>query len=186
MTQFRIFRAAPALLAATLAFAPTLAGAQAVTPSTPLTQPSREAPGAPAPVATTAPTPNPAPAAKHAAARKPAMKPTERVEERINDLHAKLKITPAQAPQWNAFAEVMRANAQGMETAYEARTTGRQKMTAVENMQSYATIADQHAADLRKLAPAFAEVYRVMSDDQKRNADTVFRAPESGGTRRSR
>ncbi len=116
----------------------------------------------------------------------PALTPEQR-EARITELHAKLKITPAQTPQWDAYAAVMRDNARGMGTAFETRGTGRPKMNAVENMQSYAALAEQHAQDLRRLAPAFAGVYNVMSDDQKRNADEVFRDQRlNGGSRRNR
>jgi hypothetical protein len=39
----------------------------------------------------------------------------ERVENRIKDLHAQLHITPAEEPQWNQFAGVMRENAREMD-----------------------------------------------------------------------
>jgi protein CpxP len=35
----------------------------------------------------------------------------ERVERRIKELHTQLRITPAEEPQWNQFAQVMRENA---------------------------------------------------------------------------
>lgn len=193
MTKHRMFRLAPAVFAAALAIPglalPGIAAAQVMSPTMPAMTPSaRESLQAPVP---TAP-PNtqnatPAPARRVAQATRPApVKPTDRVEGRIADLHTRLKITPVQSPQWDAFAGVMRDNARGMETAFDTRTTGRLKMTAVENMQSYATLAEQHAQDLRKLAPAFASLYGVMSDDQKRNADEVFRTerPDAGPRRR--
>ena len=49
-------------------------------------------------------------------------------------------------------------------------------MNAAENMQSYAQIAELHAQDTQKLAAAFQTLYGSMSDAQKKNADTVFRA----------
>lgn len=175
MTKHRMFLLAPAMIAAALAF-PDIATAQAVMPGTPtMTPPAREAVPGPVPAVPNATAPAPARRAVQPARAAPA-KPTDRVEARITELHAKLKITPAQTPQWDAFAAVMRDNARDMHTAFETRTTGRTKMNAVENMQSYAVLAEQHAQDLRRLAPAFAGVYNVMSDDQKRNADEVFRA----------
>jgi protein CpxP len=193
MTKPMMFRLAPAMLVATLGF-PAIAAAQAVTPSTPtMTPPSREAPDGPVP---TAPNVTPAPAprspasrapASHAAAQRAPAKQADRVEARIAELRTKLKITPAQSLQWDAFANVMRDNARGMDSAFESRSSGRPKMNAVENMQSYSTLADQHAQDLRKLTPAFADLYNVMSDEQKRNADEVFRSSGvAGGPRRGR
>src|ERR1700759_2603826 len=52
------------------------------------------------------------PMAGHPAAGKNA---EERVENRIKELHAQLHITPAEEPQWNQFAEVMRENAREMD-----------------------------------------------------------------------
>src|SRR5476649_2994675 len=44
-----------------------------------------------------------------------------RVEQRISELHAKLKITPAQDEQWNKFADVMRDNGHTMGDLYRQR-----------------------------------------------------------------
>jgi hypothetical protein len=193
MTKPMMFRLAPAMLAATLGF-PAIAAAQAVTPSAPtMTPPSREAPDAtpaPAPQSPASRSPAsraPASHTPHAAAQRAPDKQADRVEARIADLRTKLKITPAQTPQWDAFANVMRENARGMDSAFESRSSGRPKMNAVENMQSYSTLADQHAQDLRKLTPAFADLYNIMSEEQKRNADEVFRSSGvAGGPRRGR
>ena len=48
-------------------------------------------------------------------------------------------------------------------------------MTALENLQSYAAVAAEHAQEVQKLVPAFQTLYDTMSDSQKRRADTVFR-----------
>jgi protein CpxP len=109
----------------------------------------------------------------------PAHKPaslTDRVEQHITRLRAQLGITPAQQPQWDQFAAVMRDNAKAMSQTLEQRGTRFASMNASENMQSYAQIAQQHAQDVQKLATAFQPVYESMSDDQKKLADAVFRA----------
>lgn len=100
----------------------------------------------------------------------------ERVEQRITHLHTQLRITPAQQTQWDQFAQVMRENSNDMYQTLEQRGTGFNSMNAAENMQSYARIAEQHAQSTQKLATAFQALYGSMSDDQKKNADTVFRA----------
>jgi protein CpxP len=100
---------------------------------------------------------------------------TERVEQHITRLHAQLNITPAQQAQWDQFAQVMRDNAKNMNQRFEERGTGFASMNAAENMQSYAKLAQQHAQDMQELATAFQALYASMSDDQKRNADAVFR-----------
>ncbi len=58
----------------------------------------------------------PAPAAgKQAMAHTPKGKAVDADEARITDLHAKLKITPAQEDLWSGVTTVMRANAKTME-----------------------------------------------------------------------
>lgn len=104
-----------------------------------------------------------------------ARSPTERVAERIASLHEQLEITPAQATQWNDFAQVMRDNASHMEQRLMQRSQGFGKMSAVDNLNSYAAIAEEHAQDMQRLASAFQPLYNSFSDEQKRIADEVFR-----------
>ena len=101
---------------------------------------------------------------------------SERVEQHITQLHAQLHITPAQQAQWDQFAQVMRGNAKDMDQKLEQRAADFTSMNAVENMQSYAQIAQQHAQDTQKLATAFQTLYGDLSDAQKKNADVLFRA----------
>ena len=100
----------------------------------------------------------------------------ERVEGRIKELHAQLRITPAEKPQWNEFARVMRENARDMDQAFMQRAQQFPTMNAVQNMQSYEQIAEEHAKRVQKLVPAFQKLYDAMPDQQKRLADQVFRA----------
>jgi hypothetical protein len=100
----------------------------------------------------------------------------ERVENRIKELHAQLRITSAEEPQWNQFADVMRDNARAMDQAFRERAQSFESMNAVQNMQSYEKLAQAHAQDLEKLVPAFQKLYDVMPDQQKQLADQVFRA----------
>jgi hypothetical protein len=100
----------------------------------------------------------------------------ERVEQRIKELYSQLRITPAERPQWDQFAQVMRDNARDMDQAWLQRVDNFQSLNAVQNMQSYEQIAEQHAQHLQKLVPAFQNLYNSMPDEQKRLADQVFRA----------
>jgi|ERR1700712_1491924 protein CpxP len=121
---------------------------------------------------------DPAPATGPATPAAPAgARPMEkRVETRISELHAKLHITAAQQPQWDAFATVMRDNAQHMDATLVNDAGGLSKMTAVDQMKSYAAITDQHAKDMATLLPAFQALYDSMTPEQKTNADSYFRA----------
>jgi hypothetical protein len=154
-----------AVLASLLMPAMALSGpafAQTATTAAPTTP----APTIPAPAAPTQP---------KAQAAKPASR-TDRIEKHIADMHAQLHITPAQQTEWDQFAQVMRENAASMNDTMEKRRTGFATMNAVENMESYAQIAEQHAQNMQKLATTFKVLYGSMSDEQKKNADTVFRA----------
>lgn len=113
------------------------------------------------------------PMANHAVSGKSA---GERVERRIKELHAQLHITQAQEPQWNQFAQVMRENARDMDQAFMHRAQQFATMNAVQNMQSYEQIAEEHTKRLQKLVPAFENLYNSMPDQQKQIADQVFRA----------
>jgi periplasmic protein CpxP/Spy len=99
----------------------------------------------------------------------------DRTEARINELHAKLKITPAQEELWNKVTQVMRDNAKTMDTLNQARFEKAKTMTAVDDIKSYSEIAQAHADELKSFVPVFEELYASMSDDQKKDADMIFR-----------
>jgi len=160
MTKIRSNRLAPAALAA-LFFLPAAALAQ---PSqAPVSVPSQGT----APPAAAA-----SPMAGHPVAGKNA---EERVEHRITEMHAQLRITPAERQQWDQFAESMRENARDMDQIVMQRAQQVQSMNAVQNMQSYEQLAKAHAQHVEKLVTAFKTLYDTMPDQQKRVADQVFR-----------
>lgn len=98
-----------------------------------------------------------------------------RVEARIKDLHAKLKITQAQEEQWTKVVQVMRENAKSMDTLTHARFEHAGSMTAIDDLKSYGEITDAHADQIKKFTPVFATLYANMSDAQKKAADELFR-----------
>jgi protein CpxP len=100
------------------------------------------------------------------------------VEKHIKELHVTLKITPAEESQWNQVAATMRENAKDVDRAIDKRAVS---ATAIEDLNSYAEIAQVHANGVKKLASAFSGLYSAMSDDQKKEADQVFsRRHETG------
>jgi len=98
----------------------------------------------------------------------------DRAELRIKDMHAKLKIMPAQEDKWAKVAQVMRDDAKTMDTLTQTRADHVKDMTAVDDLKSYSEIADAHAAGIKKLIPVFTTLYASMSDAQKKEADTLF------------
>ena len=123
-----------------------------------------------------------APAARaQTAAPSPRM---QRVERHIAELHRRLDITPAEEAQWNAFAQVMRDNAMHMDQAFQARHAKGPGMNALEDLRSYAAVAQAHADDMQRLIPAFQALYDTMPPQQKTVADQVFRDFEHRGRHR--
>ena len=100
----------------------------------------------------------------------------DRVEDRISDLHTRLVITAAQEDSWGKVAGIMRDNANTMAALTQARSDKRAGMNAIDDLKSYAEIAEAHADGLQKFTPAFGSLYDSMSDQQKKNADSIFRA----------
>jgi periplasmic protein CpxP/Spy len=96
------------------------------------------------------------------------------VEQHIMDLRGQLKITPAEESQWKEVAETMRENAKDLDRVIDKRDATIASATAIDNLNSYSEIAQVHANGVKKLASAFSELYGVMSDAQKKQADILF------------
>jgi protein CpxP len=97
-----------------------------------------------------------------------------RIEQRVNRLHDRLKITAAEESQWAVVAQVMRDNARTVGELVHARREKAKTMSAVDDLRAYQAIAEAHAAGVAKLASAFEGLYAVMPPDQQKNADSVF------------
>jgi protein CpxP len=104
--------------------------------------------------------------------------PADRVEMRINDMHAKLHITPDQETQWQQVAQVMRDNENALQPLIAERKNNARNMSAVDDLHSYEKITEAHVEGIKKFTPAFETLYASMSDEQKRQADAMFRGIE--------
>lgn len=162
-----------ATLFATTMLAAAPAWAQTTTsPNSPTTTTTTPAPAAPA-----ATTPAHKTTTHHAQAATvpPGQTMQALVEKRITDLHTRLHITPEQSSQWDQFAQVMRDNAKDIDQAYQDRAQKLGTMSAVDNMQSFAQIEQLRGQQIQKLVPAFQTLYASLSDQQKQDADALFR-----------
>ncbi len=126
-----------------------------------------------APVPTTPGASSPAPQTPSQQA--PGGGPADQVEAKISELHKQLHITPAQEPQFKAYADVMRSNAQAMQDLFQRRAESADT-SAVGELRWYAQLTAAHAEAVSKLVPVFEALYQSMSDKQKKAADTVFQA----------
>jgi hypothetical protein len=103
------------------------------------------------------------------------------VTKHINALHSSLKITAAEESQWSTVAATMRANASDLDGAINKRSANAGNATAIDDLNSYADIAQAHADGIKKLATAFSALYAAMPDDQKKVADQVFSQRHENG-----
>jgi protein CpxP len=179
--KFTITLLATSLLAAAPAWAQTTGTQPAPATSAPAATAAAPAPST-APPAASAPsaaatTPKSAMHHSHAAASAipPGQTMEALVEKRIDDLHRQLHIASTESSQWDQFAQVMRDNAKEIDQAYADRAQKIGSMSAVDSMQSYAQIEQLRAQQMQKLVPAFQTLYASLSDQQKQQADALFR-----------
>jgi hypothetical protein len=109
---------------------------------------------------------------------------SDRIEERIKDLHKKLHITAAQDSQWNDLAQVMRDNAKAMVDLQQQQAADTQSMNAVDVVKSYGAVIEAHETGMKKFIPAFEALYGSMSDEQKKTADSLFRSRKRATAKR--
>jgi protein CpxP len=120
--------------------------------------------------------------AKSAPQRSPAKAPEAApaqgggIDAQIADLQKKLRITPAQQPQFDAFAQVMRQNAQQMDAVMGQQGQNRNR-NAVEDLRASAQLAEAEVEGMKRLLPALQALYDSLADQQKRLADSVLVQP---------
>lgn len=112
-------------------------------------------------------------------------KPIDKAEAQIKAMHAKLKITAAQDPQWEAFVSAERDNAQEMSDLIDKREKTAGTLNAVDDFKNYEAIAKAHEDGLEKIVPAFEKLYSSLSDDQKKMADAMFKGKGPGAGKKA-
>ena len=103
------------------------------------------------------------------------------VEGRIAFLKTELKITEAQSPQWNQFAETLRANARRMAEMHGKMSgmmsQGGAAMSAPERLDRMETMMTGMLESVRTTKAALTALYAVLTDEQKKLADDLIRGP---------
>ena len=121
-------------------------------------------------------TPPPAaPAPEPPSASGPAARGMEALEQRLAALHRNLLITPAQEPQWEAFAIAVRQNAKNMAELLSRKVGANGAMDALQQLRVLSDTARLRADDLQRLVPPFEALYNTMSPEQRTVADRVVR-----------
>ncbi|MBP2305201.1 hypothetical protein GBZ48_00070 [Azospirillum melinis] len=101
----------------------------------------------------------------------------EHVEGRIAFLQAELRITDAQAPQWNAFADTLRSNAKAHQAMHEQMTKGGLPSAWPERLAAQQKVLATRLDAVKAIEAAAKPLYAALSDDQKKVADQLFAGP---------
>ena len=100
------------------------------------------------------------------------------IEAQISEMKKRLNITPQQQPQFDAFAQAMRQNAQTMEPLMQQQQST--SHSAVEDLKAAAKFAEAEADSLKRLVPPLEALYGALTDQQKKVADQVLMASAGG------
>ena len=111
-----------------------------------------------------------------------AMMPFEHTEGRLAYIKAELAITDAQTPQWNAFADALRANSKAMrETmANMAMAQPEKPWTAADRTGAMVQMMSVRLEGMKAIATAEKALYAVLTDAQKVTADELLGGPMMG------
>lgn len=104
--------------------------------------------------------------------------PSDRIEGRIAFLRAELGITQAQTAAWDEVASALRTNAKRMSGAHVAQPQ-KPAMTSAERLEEQERLLSARLDSIRAVKPAYAKLYAVLDDTQKKNADELM-APYLG------
>jgi hypothetical protein len=122
--------------------------------------------------------------------------PSERVEARLAEIKNALKITDAQQPQWNAFADTLRKQARAGDERMKERMAQRQKgakpapMTAIQRLERRQAFLAAASARTGEVVTAAKPLYAALSPEQQKIADDLLakrtsrRGQHHGGHRR--
>ena len=97
------------------------------------------------------------------------------IEGRIASLKATLKITDAQTPQWNRFADALRVAAKSMNGMFEQMM--QPGTAATLRLERHEKMLTAHLNSVKTLREAADPLYALLSDDQKKVADALMVGP---------
>lgn len=99
------------------------------------------------------------------------------IEGRIASLKTELKVTDTQLPQWNSFADALRAAAKSMNQANQSMMQSDGAATLPARLDSQSKMLVAHLASLKALTEALNPLYASFSDEQKKVADGLMVGP---------
>ena len=99
------------------------------------------------------------------------------VEARIAALKTELKITDAQAPQWQRFADALRGTAKSIEAMQGQMMKADAPSPLSARLARQEEMLSAHLASVKALKAAFDPLYASFSDEQKKVADGIRIGP---------
>ncbi|MHB0771960.1 Spy/CpxP family protein refolding chaperone [Bradyrhizobium sp. 5.13L] len=106
------------------------------------------------------------------------METVDRVEGRIAFLRTELKVTDAQTPAWNAFADALRANAKAL-GELRGSMAGSGSETLLDRVTWQEKWLSARLEATRAMKSALTNLVGTLSDEQKKTADELL-APNMG------
>lgn len=128
------------------------------------------------------------PSAQRPAQRQHAFRmPSQRIEARLAYLRTALKITDAQQPQWENFANVLRAQARTTDQRIaERHAQGRQarpQSNAIERLERMQARMNERSTRLGEVVHAAKPLYASFTPEQRQVADELMSRQGRGGHR---
>jgi hypothetical protein len=110
--------------------------------------------------------------------------PGKHIEGRIAYMRAELKITPAQAPLFDAVANYMRADAKKMDDKMAKMRAEHEKgagaphehehKSAIEAIQGHITMEQEHIQHANEFLAVLKPLYATFTEEQKKAADEML------------
>lgn len=99
--------------------------------------------------------------------------PAQHIEGWIAFLRTELKITDAQTPLFNSFAEALRTATKSLQDWHEQMLSGERPDTWPERLTRHEQMMTAHLEALKKVKSAAIPLYNALSADQKQTADSL-------------
>lgn len=105
------------------------------------------------------------------------MNMSAQIDQRLGAIRSELKITPAQARSWDAYASALRGAAANMDRMHASMMAGHQgnaPISPIERLDRHDRMLATMRDNMRALRPALERLYAGLSAEQKRKADTLL------------
>lgn len=99
------------------------------------------------------------------------------VEGRIASLKAELKITDAQALEWDRFADALRTSAKSASGMFQQMAQSSMATTLPARLDRHEKMLLAHLNALKTLKEAADPFYAALSEEQKKTADRLMIGP---------